>query len=213
MLLEVFADIACPWCYIGEARLRRALAARPGLPVERRWRPYQLQPNLPPWQPWHSFAERKFGGPERARAMFSTVAHIGREEGLAFDFDAMPTAPNTMDAHRLVLLGEEYGRAFETAHVFFEGYFAHGRNLNDPAELLALAEVAGLPGAAAREVLTSDRFRDRVERSQAAAQRLGITGVPFYVFDRRYTLSGAQPPAVFLDVLDRTATAGMEEAR
>ncbi|HLT47200.1 MAG TPA: DsbA family oxidoreductase [Rubricoccaceae bacterium] len=211
MTLDVFADLACPWCYIGDARLQRALDARPHLQVERRWRPFQLQPDLPPWQPWQAFAARKFGSAERARALFATVTEIGRREGLTFAFDAMPTAPNTADAHRLVLLGEAHGRAFETARAFFRGYFAEGRNLNDPADLVALAEAAGLPGAEAREVLAGDRFRDRVEKSQQAARRLGFAGVPFYVFDRQYTLSGAQPTEVFVEQLDRMATAGMEE--
>ena len=211
MIIDVFADIACPWCYIGEARLQRALDARPHLGVERRWRPFQLQPHLAPWQPWQPFAARKFGGPERARAMFDTVTEIGRREGLSFDFDAMPTAPNTMDAHRLVLLGETYGRAFETARVFFEGYFAEGRNLNDPADLVALAEAAGLSGAEARDVLAGDRFRDQVEKCQQAAHRLGLAGVPFYVFERHHTLAGAQPTEVFIAQIDRLATAGMEE--
>jgi predicted DsbA family dithiol-disulfide isomerase len=209
--IDFFADIACPWCYIGEARLQRALDARPGLHVERRWRPFQLQPDLTPWQPWQAFAEKKFGGPERTRAVLETITAIGAQEGLTFDFDAMPTAPNTFDAHRLVLLGAEYGRAFDTAHVFFAGYFAQGRNLNDPTELLALAEAAGLPGAEARAVLDGDRFRDQVERCQDAAARLGVMGVPFYVFDRAHTLAGAQPTAVFLDALDRAATVGMQE--
>ncbi|MDX1418772.1 MAG: DsbA family oxidoreductase [Rubricoccaceae bacterium] len=210
MTLDVFADIACPWCYIADARLQRALDARPHLRIVRRWRPFQLQPALDPWQPWQPFAARKFGGAERARAVFETVTLIGRREGLAFDFDAMPTAPNTLDAHRIVLFGEAHGRAFETAQTLFRGYFSEGRNLNDPKDLLALATAAGLPGPEARAVLMSDRYRADVEKCQSAAGALGISGVPFYVFDRRHTLSGAQPTAVFLDALDRMALEGTE---
>ena len=211
MTLDVYADIACPWCYIGEARLQAALDARPHLGVERRWRPFQLQPGLPrEGLPRDAFFERKFGGREAMDAAFDHVTRAGREAGLTFRFDRLAGAPNTTDAHRLVLLGETYGRAFETADALFEGYFTHARDLNDAQDLIAVAEHAGLPGADARALLGGDdRFEAEVQRSQAIAARAGISGVPLYLFGDQFALSGAQPVAAFVQALDRAAQAGM----
>ena len=206
MTLDVFADIACPWCYIGEARLQAALAARPGLGVERRWRPFQLQPGLPrTGTPRDAFFERKFGGGSQMEAAFAHVAAVGREDGLRFDFARLAGAPNTTDAHRLVLLGETHGRAFETADALFEGYFGDGRDLNDVGDLVAIAEHAGLPGADALAVLEGDRFETEVAQSQEVARRSGIGGVPLYLFGDQFALSGAQPVQAFVQALDQAA--------
>src|ERR687885_2786037 len=114
MQIELFADIACPWCYIGERRLRRALDQRPELEVEFHWRPFQLQPDLPPkGLPWREFAERKFGGPERVAAVFARLNEAAAPDGLVFSPDAITTAANTRDAHRLILFAGETGRSWE----------------------------------------------------------------------------------------------------
>ena len=209
MTIEIFADIACPWCYIGEARLAQALRQRPGLAVERRWRPFQLQPNLPrTGTPRDAFFERKFGGADRMAQAFAHVAEAGRADGLRFDFERLAGAPNTTDAHRLVLLAETYGRTWETVDALFEGYFADGRDLNDAADLVAIAEHAGLPGADARALLGDSRFEAEVAQSQTVAQRSGIGGVPLYLFGDQFALSGAQPVAAFVQALDRAAEVG-----
>ncbi len=202
--LELYADIACPWCYVAEARLEQALALRPGLKVTRRWRPFQLQPGLPAeGLPWRGFAERKFGGWERALAMFEQLRTVGREAGLAFDFRGIQKANNTADAHRLVLLGERGGVGPAVAHELFHAYFEEGRDLNDLDTLLATAEAAGLERGEARRYLQSDEAQAAVAESQREAAELGVQGVPFYVFNRTYGVSGAQPVEVLLDVFDQ----------
>ena len=203
MTIDVFADIACPWCYIGEAHLDAALRQRPGLAVERRWRPFQLQPGLPPTGEGRDFFVRKFGGPDRMAGAFAHVTEAGRAAGLRFDFDRLAGAPNTRDAHRLILLGRTHGREWETATALFEGYFADGRDLNDPDDLVAIAERAGVPAGDARALLEGGRFSDDVAQSQEVAQRSGIGGVPLYVFGEAFALSGAQPVGAFLQALDR----------
>ena len=211
MTVDVFADIACPWCYIGEANLAAALAARPHLGVERRWRPFQLQPGLPrEGAPRDAFFERKFGGADAMSAAFDHVTRAGRSAGVTFRFDRLAGAPNTTDAHRLVLLAETYGRTWETADALFEGYFADGRDLNDAQDVVAIAERAGLPGADARALLGDGRFEADVRRSQEVAARSGISGVPLYLFGSQFALSGAQPVEAFVQALDRAAEAGME---
>ena len=211
MTLDVFADIACPWCYIGEANLAEALRQRPGLGVVRRWRPFQLQPDLPPeGAPRESF-HAKFGGPERTEAAFAHTAQAGEAAGLRFDFARLAGAPNTTDAHRLVLLARTYGREWEAVEALFAGYFADGRDLNDAEDIVALAEQAGIPGADARALLGDDRYRADVDRSQEIARRSGIGGVPLYLFGDQFALSGAQPVEAFVQALDR-ATAAVSDA-
>lgn len=209
MTIDVFADIACPWCYIGEAHLAAALAQRPGLGVTRRWRPFQLQPDLPPTGGDIAFLDRKFGGPERRQAAFAHVTEAGERAGVRFDFEQLAGAPNTADAHRLILLARTYGREWEMVDALFEGYFAEGRDLNDATDFEALAEHGGLPGADAVALLADDRFRKDVAQSQEIARRSGIGGVPLFLFGDKFALSGAQPVETFVQALDRaTAPSG-----
>ncbi len=199
MTLDVFSDIACPWCSIGEAHLARAIAARPDVAFDIRWRPFQLQPGLPPGGTQRdAFFEAKFGGRDAMEAAFRHVEHAGRAAGVPFDFSRLAGAPNTADAHRLVLLGEAHRQAFPVARALFDAYFAHGRDVSDPATLAAIGAEAGLDAAEVREVLAGDRFRAEVEAGQRLAADVGVTGVPFVVVDGRLGVSGARPSDVLL---------------
>ncbi|CAN5768979.1 DsbA family oxidoreductase [soil metagenome] len=204
--IDLYADIACPWCYLGEARLQRALAARPDLKVTETWRPFQLQPQLPPaGLPWRGFAEKKFGGWERARGMFGQLISLGHAEGLAFDFEDIAKANNTADAHRLILLAENEGQGLAAADALFKAYFENGEDLNSEAALLAVAERVGLEPTKVQRYRESDVGRAEVAASQQRAAQLGISGVPFYVFNDAYGVSGAQPVEVFLEVFEQLA--------
>lgn len=200
MTLDVFADIACPWCYVGEAHLSAALAERPDLAVERRWHPFQLQPGLPPeGLPREPFFTDKFGGPDQMAAAFAHVAATGAAAGLRFDFDRLCGAVNTTDAHRTVLLGQEQGLGHETALALFQAYFADGQDVGRAAVLAERAGAVGVEGTP--EMLASYRLRDAVAASQAEAQRVGVRGVPFVVLGGRLAVSGAQPPTAFAEAL------------
>ena len=217
LAIDVFSDVVCPWCYIGERRLARGLelarARHPGLEVDMRWRPYQLRPDMPAeGEPWATFMRDKFGGEERAQEMFAQVASIGVAEGLTFRFDRVASSPNTVDAHRLILMAAAAGREWAMADALFRAYFAEGANLNDPEQLADVAVRAGLNAAAVREQLAGDDGRAEVVRSQLSAGRLGIQGVPFYVVDGRLGVSGAQPPELFARVLEQ-ALNGSGEGR
>ena len=145
MKIDVHADVVCPWCYVGEKRLDKALAARPDLAVEKRWRPFQLRPEMPETGlPWREFALDKFGGEENMRRAFAHVAAAGEPEGARFDFDRVASAPNTVDAHRLILHAREHDMEWEMADALFRGYFAEGRNLNDREDLTSTARQACL---------------------------------------------------------------------
>ncbi len=203
MKIDVYADVVCPWCYVGERRLEKALRDRPDLDVERRWRPFQLRPEMPGrGLPWRPFALEKFGGEENMGRAFAHVAAAGKTDGVSFDFDRVASAPNTVDAHRLILYAQQRGRQWEMAGALFRGYFVEGRNLNDANDLTTMAHGAGLAPDGVRAFLDGDAGVESVWESQRTAAELGIGGVPFYVIDGRYAISGGQPAEVWLRTLD-----------
>ena len=203
MKIDVYADVVCPWCHVGEGRLEKALRNRPDLDVERRWRPFQLRPEMPArGLPWRPFALEKFGGEENMTRAFAHVAAAGKPDGVGFDFDRVASAPNTVDAHRLILHAQERGKEWEMADALFRGYFVEGRDLNDANDLAAVAHEAGLTPNEAYTLLDGDEGVEDVRESQRTAAELGISGVPFYVIDGRYAVSGGQPVEVWLRTLD-----------
>ncbi|MDF1503579.1 DsbA family oxidoreductase [Roseisolibacter sp. H3M3-2] len=211
LAIDVWADVACPWCWIGERRLRGALARlaarRPEVAVEARWRPYQLQPQLPrEGADWATFVQTKFGGEARAAGMFDHVARAGEGEGLRFRFDRVAVAPNTADAHRLILRAGE--RALDAADALFQAYFAEGRNVSDRGQLADLAVHWGLPREEALAFLDSDEGELEVQGAMREARRLGIQGVPFVVLDGRLAISGAQPAELFDRALEAALAGG-----
>ena len=213
--IDLFADVVCPWCYIGEQRLEAALdrlrAEAPDLDLAYHWHPFQLQPELPPeGLDWRAFADQKFGGWGRAQAMFRHVASEGQKEGLDFRFDRVRRAPNTRDAHRLILYAEEQGRTWPMVQGLYEAYFTQGADLNDLEALVDTAKAAGLEAAAVRAFLKTDRLAADVDESQALAAQLGIRTVPFFLFDRQIGCSGAQPVEVFAQVLQEVRAGAPE---
>lgn len=210
MRIDVYSDIACPWCFVGERRLRRALSSHPDVKVDWHWHAFQLQPQMPPrGKPWQAFIVQKFGGAGNRDAAFSHVVQAGALEGIVFDFQNMPVAPNTVNAHRVVKLAEEYGLGQRAAEALFQAYFSDARDVTDPMTLEAIGVEVGLEGTAVRDVLGSERFVADVFNDQRDAENLGITGVPFYVFENKYALSGAQP----LEVFERAITTASADAR
>ena len=203
MKIDVYADVVCPWCYVGEKGLERALREHSDLDVQRRWRPFQLRPGMPEGGlPWRAFALEKFGGEEGMGRAFDHVKSAGEPDGIRFDFDRVASAANTVDAHRLILHAARHDRQWEMADTLFRGYFSEGRNLNDHEDLAAMPGQAGLNPDEAREVLSGARYAEKVQESQQGAALLGISGVPFYVIDGRYAVSGGQPAEVWARLLD-----------
>ena len=211
MRIDVWADVVCPWCWIGETRLHRALGQRPQIDAQVVWRPFQLRPDLPrEGQPWEEVIHTKFGGPERAKALFQHVAAAGAYDGLKFEFERIPGHPNTRDAHRLVLLAQREGRARQMAEAMFAANFTEGRDLGDREVLADIAMQVGMDRDRATRFLAGDELAREVDASQAEAAALGIDGVPFFVIDGKYAFSGAQSLETFVSVLDRVR--GMEAA-
>lgn len=203
--IDVYADIACPWCYIGEQRLEQAIALRPNLKVARCWQPFQLQPGLGGGQDWRAFADSKFGSWERALESFEVVRQAAADTGINFDLEGIASAANTRDAHRLILFAREQGKEWEMARALFSAFFTQGRDLNARGELVRIAGEVGLDREAVSAMLSGEDYKVEVEASQQRAYSLGVRGVPFYVLNGKYGISGAQPLPLFLEALDQLA--------
>ena len=205
MKIEIFSDIACPWCFIGKRRLARALAGA-GAQAELSFRAFQLQPGLPAdGVPAAEFFERKFGGKERVRGIFERVTQVGREEGIAFDFDKQERAPNTELAHRVVRFATSKQQAAPTVEALFRGYFDLGVNICELSELVLLLEREGvqLDGRELVEAMAAGFGKDEVAHDLGLAREYGIGGVPLFIFDQRYAVEGAQPVAEFERLIEK----------
>lgn len=192
--LDVISDAICPWCWIGKAHLDAALEQlrQDGLEFRIRWRPFQLNPDMPAeGVARDAYRAQKFGSIERSRELDAQVADAGRAAGLAFRHDLMTRTPNTIAAHRVIRAAEEAGVQQAVVDALFRAYFQAGRDIGDAATLDEIAEAAGLPGMAA--MLAGDDHRDAVLAEDMAARRGGISGVPSFLMDRHLLFSGAMP--------------------
>ncbi|MEA2285521.1 MAG: hypothetical protein QOJ21_1564 [Solirubrobacteraceae bacterium] len=192
--VDVWADIACPWCYIGHHRLRTALADEPPGGVEVHPRAYELQPDLPPeGMAREEFYPRRFGSPEAMREAFERATAEAARSGLELRFDRMSRAPNTRMAHRLVKVAGRQGRAVEALDALFAGHFQDGADVADPDQAVALVAAAApdLDATALREALDRGVGEPEVAAEESAAAKLGLSGVPFFLAGRSVALSGA----------------------
>jgi predicted DsbA family dithiol-disulfide isomerase len=210
--LELYADVVCPWCWIGDRRLAAAMdlvqAEMPDVTFDVTWRPFQLDPTIPPeGRDWEEVIEQKFGGQLRAQPMFERVAQAGAADGIAFDFDRITRHPNTVKSHALVVHAQQKGlNVWPLVEALFAANFSHGDDVSDVEVLVRIGAAHGLAEAEVRDVLANGTYDVDVQQSQREAARLGIQGVPFLVLDGRYGVSGAQPTPVFVEALKRAAT-------
>jgi predicted DsbA family dithiol-disulfide isomerase len=209
MQIEIWSDVVCPWCYIGKRRLEKALEAfEHADEVEVRWRSFQLDPGAPaePTEGTSVALARKYGQtPDGVRQMQDQVESVAAEEGLVFRLGETMHL-NTVDAHRLIHLAlEEGGTGLQgrVKEALLQAYFTEARNVADHAVLREVAVAAGLDAARVDEVLAGTAYTDEVWADMEQAQAYGASGVPFFVVDQRYGVSGAQPVEVFTQVLER----------
>jgi len=196
LVIDVVSDLVCPWCFIGKRHLEAALEGLPeAAGAKVRWHPFELNPDLPAeGVDRKGYLEAKFGGPARAAEIYARVREAGVRAGLDFAFEAIARQPNTRDAHRLIAWAQSRGDAGPLVERLFRAYFQEGRYLGDRDMLTALAAEAGCDADEARVWLESGLGADEIAEAEARARALGISGVPFYIFDGRVGLSGAQPP-------------------
>jgi predicted DsbA family dithiol-disulfide isomerase len=204
LTIDIVSDVVCPWCYIGKRNLEAALAARPVGDVEIRWRPYQLDATIPPEGiARRTYLERKFG--TRVDEIYGRVAVAGHEAGIDFAFDRIERSPNTLDAHRLIRWAQSAGRQNDIVEELFHSFFIEGRDIGDHAVLTETAAAAGMDAEVVQRLLPGDADKESVREEIATAQRLGVTGVPFFIFAGRFGLPGAQPAEVLADAISKAA--------
>lgn len=203
MIVDVWSDVVCPWCFIGHRRLQKALANFPHRgQVVVRHRAFQLQPEISGVVPTTQYLAKRYGAPESQIAqMQANVCAVADGEGLCYKLDETMSG-NTMDAHRLLLMAATLGKQSELLEAMFHGYFEQGRPLFTPGDLLVITDEVGMDHFAVRAVLASDQYRDEVEEDAKLAQSLGANGVPFFVFDMKFGISGAQPLEAFTETLE-----------
>lgn len=204
MDVEIWSDVACPWCYIGKRRFEAALAQFDHADdVNVTWRSFELDPSAPPEREGDSATSlaQKYGiTVERAKEMHQRVTDAAAGEGLPFRLDIQRRG-STFDAHRMIHLAEEHGLQDEMKERLMKAYFTEGELVSDPDTLARLAAEVGLPEDEARTTVTSDRFADEVRADERTAAEIGISAVPTFVVDRALGVSGAQPPEQLLELL------------
>jgi predicted DsbA family dithiol-disulfide isomerase len=214
----LIADLACPWCYLGLVRLDRARAMRPQLPVRLRWRPFFLNPHMPPeGMDRQTYLRAKFGGDATAKGIYERIVASARADGVEFAFERMTRTPNTLLAHRLILFAEQQGHAEAVIRALFEALFVNGRDIGLREELVEIGAAAGLARAAVASFLAGDLLRSEVLAAHRQAERFGVHGVPVFVVDDQHLIAGAQPAEVLVGLLDlagsgRTAVDSRQDA-
>ncbi len=210
MQIDIISDVVCPWCYIGKRNLEKALslygADNPVAAQDRNektpkitWHPFQLNPQLPAEGiARDEYTSSKFGGPERAKEIYARVASAGAVAGIDFHFDKIGRQPNTVDAHQLISLAGSFDTQDGVVESLFKGYFLEGSDLTDRETLLDLVVRGGLPREEGERCLARDQLRSEIEQQDNHARGLGVEGVPFFIFNQKLTVSGAQPPEVLV---------------
>lgn len=206
--VDVISDVVCPWCYIGQKRLEKAVAALPEIDVDVRWRPYQLDPTIPPeGKDRRQYMLAKFGSEEKLKQIHDRIVPLGAAEGIDFHFADIKIAANTLDAHRVIRWAASAGEGVQNrvTKALFSANFEKGEYIGDKAELARIAGENGMDEATVATLLATDADKDAVQAEIEQAQRMGVTGVPFFVLEGKYAITGAQDTAVLADAIRQVA--------
>jgi predicted DsbA family dithiol-disulfide isomerase len=205
--IDIVSDTVCPWCFVGKRRLEQALAQMGDAPeVGIVWRPFQLNPDMP-----REGADRKthlrakFGGDERLNQVYDAIVEAGRAVEIPFAFDNIERTPNTINSHRLIDRAGKTGRQDAVVEALFHSYFLEGRDIGDIDVLADVATGAGLNGDEIRAYLESEEDIERVRAEDTMVREMGVQGVPCFIINHKYAISGAQEPATFLQIFERIA--------
>jgi predicted DsbA family dithiol-disulfide isomerase len=210
LTIDVVSDVVCPWCYLGQKRLDNAMAAAPDVDIAVTWRPFQLDPTIPPeGMDRKAYMRAKFGDESRLRDAHARLEALGAAEGIDYDFDAIKVSPNTLDAHRVIRWAGANSPEAQNKLVrrLFKLYFEEGANIGDHAVLAKAAGDAGMDAAVVETLLASDADRDAVANEAATASRMGVTGVPCFLFEGKYAVMGAQDVSTLTDAIRQIAAA------
>ncbi len=207
MTVDIWSDVRCPFCYIGKHKFEAALDQFAHKDkVEVHWHSFQLDPSIqtrPEISTLEYFIRVKNVSEEQAREMFNSAQQMAADTGLKMDLDRTVVA-NSFRAHLLLQLSKKMGLANELEEALFKAHFTEGKNIDDPKVLIEIAETTGLDKEEAEEALSSEDFAYAVKQDEMQAQQIGVRGVPFFVFNNKYAVSGAQPAEAFLEILEKT---------
>ena len=202
--VDVVSDVVCPWCYIGKRRLEKSIASLADkYDFEIEYHPFELNANMPvEGTDQKSYLANKFGGPDRYVQLTNHVSNVAAGEGLQFDFQKQNVLPNTRNAHRIIQFAKQFGKQAEAKEAFMKAYFEEGIDLSKKENLVAVAVKAGVPAEQVQQLLAGDEGLVEVAMAEKELQNLGITGVPFYIINNKYGVSGAQPSHAFTQAFE-----------
>jgi predicted DsbA family dithiol-disulfide isomerase len=202
--VDVVSDVVCPWCYIGKRRLERAvdkLSDKYAFQIT--YHPFELNPGMPAeGANQKQYLTNKFGGEDRYQQITSHVAEVAAQEDLTFNFDRQLISPNTRNAHRVIELARQEGKQLAAKEAFMKAYFTDGTDLTKKENLISIATLVGLDKQKVEALLNTEDGLAEVERAEAEMQKLGITGVPFYIVNNQFGISGAQSSETFVQAFN-----------
>lgn len=206
MEIDVYSDPICPWCYIGKRRLERALTARREQDAVIRWRAFQLNPDMPTdGIDRRRYLTLKFGSADRANQLYEKIRKVGATVGIEFAFDRIARTPNTIRAHRLIRYANRTPYAGTVVEALFHRYFVEGGSIDETDSLIEIAVAAGLDADDVTAYLAGEENLLEVKQEDSAARHLGIQGVPCFIINNQYALSGAQEPEAFYPIFEIAA--------
>ena len=204
MKLAIVIDVVCPWCFVGKREIEKAMAIRPGVISSIEWRPFQLAPDTPAEGVDRKlYYQRKFGDTAQLAEMRRHLKNRGEALGIDFDFESDCLIANTLDAHRLIRWAGPAGCQDIVVEALMEQYFEKAAFLGDKTLLCDIAESAGMERASVAELLATDRDAALVRQDTQQANNMGVSGVPFFIFDGKAAISGAQSSEIFVQIFDR----------
>jgi predicted DsbA family dithiol-disulfide isomerase len=205
--IEVVSDVVCPWCYIGKRRMERAVELlKDEFDFNITFSPFELNPDMPAeGRDQKAYLAQKFGGEQRYQQLTNHVSEIARGEGLSFHYEKQTTSPNTRMAHRLIWLAKKEGKQAAVKEAFLKAYFEESVDLSKKENLVAIAVKAGLIKEKVESLLSTGEGESEVAMSEQISQQRGVSGVPFYIINNQYGLSGAQPSETFEKVFREIA--------
>jgi predicted DsbA family dithiol-disulfide isomerase len=210
LTVDVVSDVVCPWCFIGQKRLDKAIAMAGDIEVQVRWRPFQLDPTIPAGgMDRREYMIAKFGSEERIRQIHARIEPLGEAEGIHFAFGAIKVAANTLDAHRVIRWAGAAGEAVQNRLVrrLFQLNFEEGANIGDHAVLTEAAREAGMDASVVETLLPTDADVEAVRHEIATVSRMGVTGVPCFLLEGKYAVMGAQDADTLADAIRQVAAA------
>lgn len=206
--VDIVSDVVCPWCFIGKRRIEKAMKAlNDEFDFEVSYLPFELNPQTPKEGfDQKEYLTKKFGSEEKYNQIISHVTSVAAEEGLQFHFDKQLVSPNTKDAHRVIWFAKKEGKQLEAKEAFMKAYFEQGVDLTKKENIVAVASSVGLDATRVISLLDSEEGLGEVNELEQLNHQRGVSGVPFYIINNQYGISGAQPSDVFIQALKQIGT-------